>query len=443
MTKLPGRRTGRLSPAVAVTALALLAAGCSSGSGAPASSTGAAYDAKAPVTITVWHGQTSDAAAVMDKLAKAYTAAHPNVTIKVAPGASTTDELLQKIAAGFVSDTYPDVSYIYGSWAGQVAESGHTLDVASWVKDPAVGWDGLPAASRATATVDGKVIGIPAIVGNLGLIYNKKVFDDAGVAYPTADWSWDDFRAAAKRLTNPDKKIYGTAYSVSGNEDTTWHLWPLLWQKGGKILSDDGKSAAFNSDQGVAALDFLRGMAVDDKSMYLDQTGEKYGPLFLDGRIAMQISGPWNLYDFQQRKLAYGVVPLPGFGGDHQTISGTDLWALFDHHDVNRAHAAFDFSQWLTQSAQDVQWNIGLGNLPLRASEKSTSEFAAFAKDYPGGPAFVDNLANAKQPRPTIPGYVELSKYVGEAVSKVLQGAASSKDALNEAAQKSADALAG
>ena len=442
---MTSRSRRRAAPLAVLAVVALLATACTSSSGTAAGSAGSsapAYDAKAPVTITVWHGQTSDAAAVMDKLAKAYMALHTNVTIKVAPGASTTDELLQKIAAGFVSDTYPDVSYIYGSWAGQVADSGHTLDVASWVKDPAV-WDGLPEASRATATVGGKVIGIPAIVGNLGLIYNKKVFDDAGVAYPTADWSWDDFRAAAKKLTDPAKKIYGTAYSVSGNEDTTWHLWPLLWQKGGKILSDDGKTAAFNSDQGVAALDFLRSMAVDDKSMYLDQTGEKYGPLFLDGRVAMQISGPWNLYDFQQRKLAYGVVPLPGFNGDHQTISGTDLWALFDHHDVNRSHAAFDFTQWLTQSAQDVQWNIGLGNLPLRASEKTTPEFASFAKDYPGGPAFVDNLTNAKQPRPTIPGYVELSKYVGEAVSKVLQGAASSKDALDEAAQKSADALAG
>ncbi len=439
-----------------VTAVGLLAA-CTSASspaaggsgaqvpGGTGGTTGAAptFDATAPVTITVWHGQSADAAKVMADLAAAYTKLHPNVTVKVTAGAGNTDDLKQKIAAGFVSDTFPDVSYIYGSWAGELAGSGHGLDVSEWVKDPKVGWDELPEASRKTATVDGKVFAVPAIVGNLALIYNKKVFDDAGVAYPTDDWSWDDFRAAAKKLTNPAKKIFGTAYSVAGNEDTTWHLWPLLWQKGGTILSDDGKSAAFNSDAGVQSLDFLRAMAVDDKSMYLDQTGEKYGPLFLDGRIAMQISGPWNLYDFGQRKLAYGVVRLPGFDGDHQTISGTDVWALFDHHDGNRAHAAFDFTQWLTQPDQDAVWNVGLGNLPLRASEKTTAAFAQFVKDYPGGPAFVDNLANAKQPRPTVPGYDAMSRAVGEQIAKVLQGVESSKDALDVAAAASADALGG
>ena len=182
-------------------------------------------------------------------------------------------------------------------------------------------------------------------------------------------------------------------------------------------------------------------MAVDDKSMYLDQTGDKYGPLFLDGRIGMQISGPWNLYDFQQRKLDYGVVQLPGTNGDHQTISGTDLWAMFDHGDANRARATFDFITWLTQPAQDAVWNIGMGNLPLRATEKNSAAFAQFVHDYPGGLAFVDNFANAKQPRPTVAGYDEMSQKVGQEIAKVLQGLESPQQALDTAAAASADAL--
>ncbi len=436
-----GRR--RLAAGLAVVALGLAA--CSGTTTTASSSTPPAGspsgDPTAPVTITVWHGQTADAAKAMETLAAEYHTLHPNVTVTVAPGASTTDELKQKIAAGFVAGTYPDVSYTYGSWAGELAQSGHILDVTEWTKEPSVGWDGLPAAARATATVEGKVIGVPAIVGNLAVIYNKTVFDQAGVAYPKPDWTWDDFRATAKALTNPDKKVYGTAYSVAGNEDTTWHLWPLLWQNGGQILSEDGKSAAFNSEAGVKSLELLRAMAVDDKSMYLDQTGEKYGPLFLDGRIGMQISGPWNLYDFQQRKTSYGVVQLPGTNGDHQTVSGTDLWALFDHGDANRARASFDFVTWLTQADQDARWNIALGNLPLRESEKSTSAFAQFTKDYPGGAAFVDNFANAKNPRPTVAGYDEMSQAVGEQIAKVLQGQGSPQDALDAAAAASADAL--
>ncbi len=422
----------------------LLLVACTSGSATPSGSAGAkaAYDPKAPVTITWWTGQTAEAEKLLEGLAAEYMKAHSNVTIKTSPGASTTDDLLQKVSAGFVGGNYPDLSYAFGSWATELGQSGHTLDMTAAVTKPEVNWTEIPEGARKTATVDGKVIGIPALVDNLGLIYNKKVFDDAGVPYPTADWTWDDFRAAAKRLTDPAKKIYGAAYSVSGSEDTTWHLWPLLWQKGGKILSDDGKSVAFNSDQGVAALDFLRSMAVDDKSMYLDQTDEKYAPLFYDGRIGMILSGPWSLFDLKDRKVSYGVVPLPAFNGDHQTVSGPDVWVGFDHSDVNRAGATTDFLIWLTSKAIDARWNLAYGNLPLRSSENSTPEFAKWTADYaPGAQVFFDNLKNVKQPRPTVPGYTEMSKYVGQAISKVLQGAAASKDALDQAASQSADAL--
>jgi multiple sugar transport system substrate-binding protein len=77
----------------------------------------------------------------------------------------------------------------------------------------------------------------------------------------------------------------------------------------------------------------------------------------------------------------------------------------------------------------------------LRTAEQSTPAFAAYTKEYPGGQKFFDNLANAKQARPTVSGYEEMSRDVGDAIAKVLQGAATPKQALDDAAKKSADAL--
>jgi multiple sugar transport system substrate-binding protein len=428
---------------LATGAVSILAiAGCTTSAGVPDNSKDAAegYDPKAPVTLTWWTGQTADAQALAEKLAKEYQAAHPNVTLNVSAGAAETGELLTKLSAEFTSGNYPDISYAYGTWSADLAGSGRTQDLTKFVADPAMAWEEFPAAARATATVDGKVIGVPAVVDNLGLIYNKKLFDKAGVPYPTDTWSWDDFRAAAKKLTDPSKNIYGSAYSVAGSEDTTWHLWPLLWQRGGKIL--DGRKPAFNSDSGVAALEFLRSMAVDDKSMYLDQTNEKYLPLFYSGSVGMVMSGPWTLYDLKAHKVDYGVASLPGFNGDHQTVSGPDLWVLYNHSDPNKAGASRDFIRWLTSKEVDPRWNLAIGNLPLRASEKDSAEFASYVKTYsPGAQKFFDNFANAKQPRPTVTGYVEMSGYVGEEISKVLQGAAPAKSALDEAARKAAPAL--
>jgi multiple sugar transport system substrate-binding protein len=425
-----------------VTVAALLLGACSGGGGAktPAGKDAAeGYDPAAQVSITWWTGQTTEAEKTAEDLAAQYTKLHPNVTVKTSTGASTTDDLLTKLSAGFTGGSYPDVSYAYGSWAGELATSGKTQDLAKWVADPAFGWNEIPAAARDTATYEGKVIGVPALVDNLALIYNKKLFDDAGLPYPTDQWSWDDFRAAAKKLTNPSQNVYGSAYSVSGSEDTTWHLWPMLWQRGGKIL--DGRKPAFNSDAGVAALELLRAMAVDDKSLYLDQTDEKYAPLFNDGHVGMMMSGPWALLEIKEAGLEYGVAQLPGYNGDHQTVSGPDLWVLFDHADANRAGASRDFIKWLTSKEIDAKWNLAIGNLPLRSSEQGTPEFAEYVKEYPGGQKFFENLANAKQARPTLAGYEEMSRNVGDAIAKVLQGAAKPKEALDEAAKKSAGAL--
>ena len=436
----PARSTVRrhaLRTAAALTATAALVAlaGCSGTQGATT------LDKSAKVTIQVWSGQADAAEKSIEALAKEFEKDHPNVTIDLSPGASSTDGLLQKLSAGFAGNQYPDMSYAFGSWAGQLEASGRTLDISADVKKPGVNWDEFTAAARGTAQPSGsKIIGFPAVVDNIGLLYNKTLFDKAGMAYPTADWTWEDFRAAAKKLTDPANHVYGYGYSVSGSEETTWQFWPHLWQNGGSILNSDGK-AAFNSTAGDDALTFLRSMAVDDKSVYLDQTDEKFGQLFVSNRIGMITSGPWELSDLKTGGTKYGVVQLPGTKGDHQTVSGPDIWALFDHHDKNRAYWATQFAQWLTSAQQDERFNVALGNLPLRSSESSSEAVAKQTAEYPGYDVFVANSKNVKETRPTTESYASLSVAIGKSISQVLQGQGEPGPALDQAA-KTADAQA-
>ncbi|OAH50169.1 ABC transporter substrate-binding protein [Microbacterium oleivorans] len=433
------RRFTRTTRAVAVGIAgisALVLAGCAGPQGATE------LDTDADVTITWWTGQNDEAAKLLRSLADEFEKEHPNVTIDASSGASSTEELIQKLSAGFAGNSYPNISYSFGSWASELESSGRTLDIREQVSDPAVGWDEFSEAARATAQPTGeKIIGFPALVDNISLFYNKTVFDAAGVDYPTADWTWDDFREAAAALTDEATETYGYAYSVSGSEETTWQFWPHLWQNGGEILTDDQKQAAFDSEAGVTALEFLRGMAVDDGSVYLDQTDTKFAQLFAANRIGMMTSGPWQLWDLKTAKTDYGVTVLPGTDGDHQTVSGPDLWALFDTGDVNENHWTYEFVEWLTAPEQDLRWNVAYGNLPLRSSEQSSPEFQAQAKELPGLEIMAENNANAVNARPTVPGYVGLSEAVGDAISRVLQGDGTPEDALKEAAEKANDAL--
>jgi multiple sugar transport system substrate-binding protein len=421
--------------------VAALAVGASTlaGCAAPKATT---LDTAAPVHLTMWSGQADQAEKLLEGLVAEYERLHPNVTIDMSPGASSTDELLQKLAASFAGNDSPDISYTYGSWSSQLERSGRTLDLRHDVADPDLHWDEFTSAARKTAQPTGrKVIGMPAVVDNISLFYNKTVFDRAGVAYPTDDWTWADFRKAAKQLTDRESNSFGYGYSVTGSEETTWQLWPHLWQNGGAILSKDGQRAAFDSEAGVDAVRFLRDMAVKDKSVYLDQTDTKFAQLFASDRIGMMTSGPWQLSDLQTAKTSYGVVRLPGTDGDHQTVSGPDLWTLFDNGDVNRAHWAKDFTEWLTAKEQDERFNVALGNLPLRSSEVDSAAFRKQAAALPGYRIIQENSVNAEQARPTVPGYNGLSEAVGDAVAHVMQGDGDPATALREATTAADKAL--
>ncbi|MCM2422790.1 ABC transporter substrate-binding protein [Streptomyces sp. RKAG293] len=415
------------------------ACGCSSAD----AGRGPAARAAGPVVITVWTGQDPGPEKILEGLAAKFHALHPDVTIRMSRGAPTTDELLPRLTAAFGAGTYPDISYAYGSWASALRQSDKTLDLTREVADSRVRWEEFPEAARQTASPGSRVIGFPAVVDNIGLLWNKKLFAAAGIPFPTNDWTWEDFRSAAKKLTDPVHHVFGTAYPVSGSEDTTWHLWPLFWQNGGSVLSGDEKRAVFDSDAGISALTFLRSMAVKDRSVYLSPDDEKYIELFTSGRIGMVMSGPWELADVLRAGLDYGVSYLPSFGdGNHQTISAPDLWALFDHQDENRSHWAFEFTAWLTSSAVDPEFNLAAGNLPLRSSEASSPEFAEFIRKYPGARTFFDNLQNAKVGRPTVPGYKGLSQALGNAIALTLRGGADPAQALQEAVRLSNIALA-
>jgi multiple sugar transport system substrate-binding protein len=280
--------------------------------------------------------------------------------------------------------------------------------------------------------VGDKIVGVPALVDNLALVYNKKLFDQAHVAYPTADWTWADLRAAALKLTNASAKQFGWAYVADGSEDTVWRFDALLWQAGGDILTPDGTHAAFNSDAGVRAATLLQQMATVDHSVYLDNGNGNYANLFNSGKIGMLFTGPWDLSSFTD--VNYGVQVLPG-DQNHQTISGPDQWVLFNNGSA-RQKAAWTFLNWFTSAPQAMRWSLATGDLPIRASQTTLPSYPAYVKKYPGVAAFVDNEKNAVKARPVIASYSEISQAMGQAIESVLLGKAQPKDALDKAAQQ-------
>lgn len=413
---------------------ALVLAGCSSSDGGGGSSGGV-------TKVVVWNGYTDAQAKNFTALINEYNKAHPKV--QVSQLVSSSDQVLQKILTAVRGGTPPDVAYMFGSWAPNIAKIPQVVDLTSYVAKPEWKWADFYEGERVAATVKGKVIGVPALVDNLAIVYNKTLFKAAGVSPPTATWTWDDFTAAAKKLTVPAKKQYGWLMPGDGSEDTVWHFDAMLWEAGGDILTPDNTKAAFNSPAGVKALTTLQQL-VQDKSVYVDTTNAQGTKLMNSGKLGMLITGPWDLSSLPD--IDYGVQIMPTYAGssaDHQTISGPDNWVVFNNGS-ERQKAAVDFVKWLTADAQVKTTSLASGDLPTRESVGQQQSFVdALNKKLPGSDVFVKNLSNVKKARPPVDQYPAVSEAMGQAIVSVLLGKAQPSAALDDAAKQVDAKLAG
>jgi multiple sugar transport system substrate-binding protein len=410
-----------------IAALTLAVSACTGSSGSSSSGT---------VTIQFWHAQTTVDGTVMQQLVNSFNASHPNIVVQASSGGTSTGDLLPKVTTAIAAGTYPDIAYIYGSYAADIAASGKTVNLADQINGPGFDWSNFYPASKQIVSPGGKIIGFPALIDNLSVIYNKRLFAAAHVPVPSPDWTWSDFRRIAKELTNPAKHIYGVNYPIGGDQlDTSWRFFPGLWQRGGQILSSDDKHALFNSQVGVTNLTLWQQMATVDKSVFLDPTASNAEPLFTSGHLAMFVSGPWEVPVLNQAKVDWADVQLPGVNGNHQTVSGPDNWVVFNH-DPARVNAAVTFLKWLTAPNQELTWMMGSGSLPIRPSILTLPGYHKYLRAYPGIAPMAENLANAKEAMPAPLQWPRVVNALGTGIASVLLGRANPKSALDQAAQQ-------
>jgi multiple sugar transport system substrate-binding protein len=425
-------------------ALALFATACTSSSESNSNSTSGS---PGQVNLTMWLGYTppppdneSQEFLSIQDIVDRFEADHPNVHIELQY--VNSDKALQKVTVALQGDQQPDISYQYGTNMPQLEGVPKLVDLTDRVQDPSFDWNDFFEGERAVATVNDRVLGIPALVDNLAVVYNKDLFAQAGLAAPKPDWTWDDLRADAKALTNPASKTFGLAFPADGSETMVWQYEPMLWQAGGDIVNSDNTQATFNSEAGVRALTMLQSMQ-QDGSLFLDyhpDSGQS-GNLFNSDKVGMLITAPWDLTSFPD--VDYGVVQLPSFdpGGPHTTIAGPDNWVIFDNGS-DRVEASWQFVQFLTSPESVLADSLATGHLPTRASVEQMPDFASFNTKYAGVTAFNENLQNLTKARPQIPQYPDVSTFLGQALVSVLTGQSSPQDALNQAADQANGALA-
>lgn len=347
---------------LAVGALAL--AGCSGGS-AGSSGTDEPTGDVAPEEVTITYsnfisndGNEDNLATIVD----AFEAENPGITVDVTtmPYADYFTALQTDVAAGTAADVF-DIEYAtYGSLAANGA-----LAALGGVDGSAYQTSLLDAYQT-----DGTQYALPSSFSTVVLFYNKDLFDAKGVAYPTADWTWDDEKAAAEQLTDPAAGVFGDYQPISYYE-----FYKAVGQAGGQMLSDDGTAAAFNSPEGLAAAQWLVG-----KSGTVMPTAEQGAgtpdfdsQLFTSGKLAMWHTGIWMFGAAADVPFGWDIAVEPG---DAQQGSALFSNAVAVSATSEHKEAAQKWAEFLTSSQAMVDVRLAAGwELPPVADESLLSAY--------------------------------------------------------------------
>lgn len=359
----------RRSRLVAIAATAALAAttlsACSSGGGSS--------DKTVLTMYQQWGG--GHERQVLDNLIKTYEKSHHNVVIHEMP--VTNDA---KILAAITGGDAPDIidlgnSLPLGGWAS----AGAIQPLDSFIKSSGLNTDQYISSAMKAMTVGGKTYGLPFQAFNAGLIYNKKLFAQAGIKTPPA--TLQQLAADAAKLTKTDANgnitQMGFVPSYPGPEQgQTCPLISYGYAFGGSWTDSSGKPTPA-TPANIAALSweqsFFKKYGVSKVQNFISSAGSYLtgGDPLESGKVAMMFDGPWSIQYTKDnspkvaKELAVEPLPASDSAPTRQGSTYIDANAQVIPAGAPNAQAAFDFIKWETTNAEETaKFSNTVGNIP-------------------------------------------------------------------------------
>ncbi|WP_270167313.1 ABC transporter substrate-binding protein [Paenibacillus sp. SYP-B4298] len=318
---------------------------------------------------------------VIKKLIKEYEGATPNVKINLIEVAFK--DLNTKLKTMISGGSPPALARMTdtGGFAKQA------LDLTPYVGSAEEFTGQFMDSIQPYYVTDGKIIAAPMDVTANGLLYNKTLFDKAGVSVPTDPnnvWTWDEFEASLRQVMDKGGAKYGLVW------DVTPHRWStLLYQFGGSMISADGTKAAINSAEGVQALDYFNKLHKDGimpASVWLGS--ENPNNLFRSGTVAAHLAGNWMLSNYKDiTAFEWGVAYMPK-GKIRSSVPGGKYLMAFQGSKVEKEAA--EFIKWAT--SKDINGRYNQESLFISPRKDNDKLDYAFGKEM--FEVFANELAN-------------------------------------------------
>ncbi|HKW77635.1 MAG TPA: ABC transporter substrate-binding protein [Candidatus Limnocylindria bacterium] len=425
-----------------VMAISMLIAACggstpAGGSPAPAATTEADLDITGPVTITLWHALTSDPQkGALEAAVKKFNDTNgKGITVQAVVQGNYT-QLYQKTLGAIQAGALPDLAHAYESFVADYTKADVVVDLDPYVNSKK---NGLDQASKDDiykpyfdtnrfAQYGNKLLSFP-FTKSLALMYtNEDVLKAASIAAPK---TWDEWEQAVIKATKKDANGKTTQYGYAGTSDASYFN-AMVLSRGGKLMSDDNKTVAWDGKEGLATLQML-------KRLY--DGGYAYTPTNFD----------WQ-NDFAQSKLAFtfgstssrpfiaaamktpvnwNVGAPPGgktvmFGANVAVFKSTPQKQL----------ASWLFIKWFSEQDNTADWATKSYYMPVRKSAANSEVLKTYwsSKDPQGKQAY-DTIGNSI-PEPNVRGQQDIRDVLLNMYVSVMTGKATPDQAIKDAGAK-------
>ena len=223
-----------------------------------------------------------------------FEAAHPGVTIVLEP--TSWGEYWTKLEAAADGGSIADVFHMNGVNIKKYADGGVLLPLDEYIANSDVDLNNYPPAMNAMYNFRGVQYGIPMDYDTIGLWYNKALFDQAGIAYPTSDWTWDDLVAAANAINALGDDIYG----IAANYEEQQGFYNTVYAYGGYFVEDE--KFGFNDPNtraGIQCWVDLMASGVSPSEQSLEENPAYLQ--FMAGKLGMIFSGDWVVAEYASK----------------------------------------------------------------------------------------------------------------------------------------------
>ena len=299
-----------------------------------------------------------------DTIIPAFEAENPEIKVvyESAESPDYQDKLYTQAAAGDA----PDVFFVW--WSAGLMEEGQFLALDDYFDEEYMA-DFYPG-NIVGQVYEGKLYGIPKYVSTVAMAYNKDILDAAGVPYPDATWTWENYLEAYRATTNAEAGQWGTYVA---------HEYPYhwVWQNGGEWMDTDlfGTKCLLNEEKALAALKWHHDLIYGAEPVSTPPGGMgAFGPhdVFSSGKVAFAESHSWVVTNYMsQNTFKWDFVDLPAApGGTNAGLTFVNGYSSYAG--TKQPDAAVSLIKFLT--APEQAKTMALSLLGLQPARRSMDE---------------------------------------------------------------------